>query len=151
MHSGSSQHAAQFRAATDAYAILTDLVQRRRFDDTGSVDQVHVSVSRAEIFAAVEYVRSVAASARRTAQWAAFKGVLWLTGGALVTAVGYAAASSSPEGGTYFVMWGAILFGALQAVRGLSAYVSIGSRARKIECDIWSTITEHEFGSGELS
>ena len=43
-------------------------------------------------------------------------GMLWCVGGIIVTAVTYSAASG---GGTYFVAWGAILFGAIQALRGL--------------------------------
>jgi len=43
-------------------------------------------------------------------------GLLWCIGGIVVTAITYAAASG---GGTFIVAWGAVLFGAVQAVRGL--------------------------------
>jgi hypothetical protein len=43
-------------------------------------------------------------------------GLLWCIGGIVVTALTYAAASG---GGTFIVAWGAVLFGAIQAVRGL--------------------------------
>ena len=43
-------------------------------------------------------------------------GMLWCVGGIIVTAVTYSMASG---GGTYFVAWGAVLFGAIQALRGL--------------------------------
>ena len=43
-------------------------------------------------------------------------GALWCVGGIVVTAVTYQVASG---GGTYVVAWGAILFGAIQALRGL--------------------------------
>lgn len=43
-------------------------------------------------------------------------GALWCVGGLIVTAVTYSAASG---GGTYVVAWGAILFGAIQFIKGL--------------------------------
>ena len=46
------------------------------------------------------------------------RGAIWCVGGMLVTGVTYASAVNSPTGGTYFVAWGAILFGALQFYRG---------------------------------
>lgn len=46
-------------------------------------------------------------------------GGLWCLGGLLVTALTYSSASNS--GGTYVVAWGAILFGALQFLRGVLA------------------------------
>ncbi len=150
LHDGSAERAAEFRAATDAYAILSDPAQRRRFDETGSVDSGQVLSTRAEIFAVIQHVRSVAAGAKGAARWAAFKGALWLAAGVLITGASYSAASSSPEGGTYFVMWGAILFGGLQAIRALVAYVSITVRARSIERGIWSVVTNYDFGPQEL-
>lgn len=47
-------------------------------------------------------------------------GGLWCVGGIVVTAVTYSAASG---GGSYVVAWGAILFGAIQFFRGLTANV----------------------------
>ena len=44
-------------------------------------------------------------------------GLLWLIGGIVVTAVSYSAVSET--GGTYFVFWGAVVFGGLQFLRGL--------------------------------
>jgi SOS response regulatory protein OraA/RecX len=44
-------------------------------------------------------------------------GALWCIGGIVVTGVTYIVAASS-GGGTYFIAWGAIVFGALQFLRG---------------------------------
>lgn len=44
-------------------------------------------------------------------------GALWCVGGTAVTVLTYEAASG---GGTYVVAWGAILFGAIQTIRGLA-------------------------------
>jgi hypothetical protein len=46
-------------------------------------------------------------------------GCLWFFGGLAVTAITYAAASGN-GGGTYVVTWGAIIFGAVDIVRGLT-------------------------------
>jgi hypothetical protein len=43
-------------------------------------------------------------------------GLIWCMGGILVTSLTYQAASG---GGHYIVAWGAIIFGAIQFVRGL--------------------------------
>jgi len=51
-------------------------------------------------------------------------GGLWCVGGLVLTAATYSSASSS-GGGRYAVFWGAIIFGAIQFVRGL---VQLGSR-----------------------
>ena len=43
-------------------------------------------------------------------------GALWCIGGIIVTAITYSAASG---GGTYVIAWGAILFGAIQFIKGV--------------------------------
>lgn len=42
-------------------------------------------------------------------------GGLWCVGGIVVTAVSY---SSAEPGGTYIITWGAVLFGAIQFLKG---------------------------------
>lgn len=49
-------------------------------------------------------------------------GSLWLVGGLLITIVTYSAASG---GGTYVVTWGAIVFGAIQLIKGLANQSSL--------------------------
>jgi len=44
-------------------------------------------------------------------------GGLWCGGGLIVSILSYSAASG---GGTYFMFWGAVIFGAIQFFRGLS-------------------------------
>lgn len=48
-----------------------------------------------------------------------FFGFLWAAGGGLLTLVTYSAASSDPQGGTYYVFYGAMGIGALQFLYGL--------------------------------
>src|SRR5205814_2525082 len=46
-------------------------------------------------------------------------GALWCIGGIVATAIGYASASSSAGGGRYYVFYGAIIFGAIDFLRGV--------------------------------
>ena len=62
-----------------------------------------------------------AKAARSAAEKQMLHGVLWCAGGIIVTLGTYVAAASSPFGGTYFVAWGAIVFGAVQFFRGRAA------------------------------
>lgn len=45
-------------------------------------------------------------------------GALWCGGGILITVITYSAASG-PQGGTYLLAWGPIIFGGIQFLRGL--------------------------------
>ena len=51
-------------------------------------------------------------------------GLLWVAGGTLATVATYSAAS---EGGTYFIFWGAIVFGAIDFLYGLFRWVQYSS------------------------
>ena len=46
-------------------------------------------------------------------------GALWCIGGIVITVVSYGAAASGSGGGTYVVTWGAVIFGAVQFIRGV--------------------------------
>jgi hypothetical protein len=48
-------------------------------------------------------------------------GAAWCVLGILVTAITFSIASGGRGGGTYFVAWGAVLFGMIQVIRGLIA------------------------------
>ena len=48
-------------------------------------------------------------------------GALWCIGGILVTGITFSAARS---GGTYFIAWGAVLFGGFQFLQGLYQYLT---------------------------
>jgi len=54
-------------------------------------------------------------------------GFLWCVGGIVVTVVSYSIASSSSSGGTYFVAWGAVLFGGWQMIKGLYKFLTAPS------------------------
>lgn len=142
LHGESEANTRRFREATDAYAILSNPAQRARFDRSGTFDQESLAAMREEIFAAVAYIRATATSAKAVARRAAVKGVLWLLAGILITALSYSAAASSAEGGSYVIMWGAMLFGGIQAIRGFAAYFRIEGKAREIEQELWAKLAD---------
>jgi hypothetical protein len=50
-------------------------------------------------------------------------GALWCIGGTIFTAASYQMATGGSGGGTYFIAWGAILFGGIQCLKGLGQLV----------------------------
>lgn len=60
----------------------------------------------------------IASAKKKRAGKDALYGGLWFFGGILVTVLTYASASNG--GGTYFVAWGAIIFGGIQFFRGIA-------------------------------
>ncbi len=62
-------------------------------------------------------VKGVVEVTRKVAKKNLAVGALWCVGGLIVTIATYAAASDG--GGTYFIMWGPVIFGAIQFFKGL--------------------------------
>lgn len=50
------------------------------------------------------------------------RGLLWAVAGTVITCVSYSSASSSSVGGTYYICWGAILFGIIDFIVGYVAW-----------------------------
>ena len=59
---------------------------------------------------------SITEEVRKAARGEMIKGVLWFLAAGVITFVTYAAAD---EGGTYFVFWGAMIYGVYRLIRGL--------------------------------
>lgn len=57
------------------------------------------------------------------------QGLVWVVGGLVVTGVSYMIASA---GGTYFIAWGAVIFGGFQFIRGLATFHSNGGIPRNL-------------------
>jgi hypothetical protein len=49
-------------------------------------------------------------------------GAAWCLGGLAVTVISFLAAANTRGGGSYFLAWGAIIFGAIDFLRGWSMY-----------------------------
>ncbi|HUA62091.1 MAG TPA: hypothetical protein VML19_25260 [Verrucomicrobiae bacterium] len=67
-------------------------------------------------------VKGVVEVTRKAALKNLTAGALWCVGGLIVTIATYAAASDG--GGTYFIMWGPVIFGAIQFFKGLGQLMS---------------------------
>jgi hypothetical protein len=78
--------------------------------------------------AAKEYKNSDEGRKTLAAQYARHMlyGVLWVVGGIIATVIGYSAASSS--GGSYYVFWGAVVFGIYDFFKGLFGWIKYSSK-----------------------
>jgi len=85
--------------------------------------------------AVVPVTDSIDIPARVAANKRIFWGAVWCGGGILVTVLSYAAAASSPVGGTYVIAWGAILFGAIQIFRGITGRNTESTQEDKDDSD----------------
>lgn len=66
----------------------------------------------------------------RAARTQLFIGIALLAVGAVITIATYSAASSSPTGGSYFVMWGPMIFGFIRIVTALPVLIKARRAAR---------------------
>ncbi len=56
--------------------------------------------------------------AKKLAEKEMMKGLLWFGVGLAITIVTYFSAASSTEGGTYYIFWGAMIYGIYRLIRG---------------------------------
>jgi hypothetical protein len=112
--------------------VIVRLRKNARFDLTDQVPgeggnwvRVRDSLGNEGFIDGKTRVNTGGAAGARTSKEVAQKnmvvGTLWCVGGSLITAITYSSASES--GGTYFVMWGAIIFGGWQFLKGLFQYL----------------------------
>ncbi len=157
LNSGDPESTARFRRGAEAYAILSDPIRKREFDlilcdiktnhvsSSGTVrtnnvvenDEVKFTAQNIEY--AIHMLYKEVKPYKAAALKALLKGIAWLIGGILVTFFSYQAAANN-GGGTYFVMYGAVIFGGIQAIRGLISYVKIQNVVAEAESDLWSKI-----------
>ena len=72
-------------------------------------------------------IKEIPELTRAVGQKMMLHGFLWCVGGIVVTVVSYSMATSSSSGGTYFVAWGAVLFGGWQIIKGLYKFLTAPS------------------------
>jgi curved DNA-binding protein CbpA len=68
-------------------------------------------------------------------------GLAWLFGGIMVSYYSYT--SAIQNGGQYYVLYGAIIFGGIQAVRGLIAYSQINGAVEETENEMWKAFHDY--------
>lgn len=150
LNGGSQQMTAQFREIAEAYAILTDPAQKNYWDAlireqtsqqqpannryNSNYSSVRATAADIEqyIHALYEEVKPYKEAAKRSVM----AGIAWLIGGLAVTFGSYITAVNS-GGGTYFITWGAIIFGGIQAIRSFSNYVKINNAVAEAETQMW--------------
>jgi curved DNA-binding protein CbpA len=68
LHGDSPENLKRFRAATEAYSILSDSSQRARYDATDSFDQAQAAARMAELIATIAAIRAQAAELKQAAK-----------------------------------------------------------------------------------
>lgn len=79
------------------------------------------SVASVSRFSPAEEHQQALEMRRAIATTQMIRGALWCGGGIAVTAITYSMATDSPSGGSFVVAWGAIAFGFLQFMGGLTS------------------------------
>jgi len=137
----------KFREVAEAYSILSNPSRRAAYDENpqtanSSNDfynqndiyaKQHYSASQIEFFISEMYAQ--VRPLKQKAVGSLLKGLAWAIGGILVTYFSYSYAAET--GGTYFVTWGAILFGGIQAIKSLWLYSKINSVVDETEENLW--------------
>ena len=93
----------------------------------GQVSDVIAAAHKTQIVAPVsgftfdDERRQVIAARRAAANKMMVHGALWCIGGIVVTAVTFSMASANSPGGSFVIAWGAILFGFIRFLNGLTS------------------------------
>jgi len=144
LHPGDPNAAGWFYAIVDAYNILCDPVSRYELDtrlmsgERGytyrSEDFRHSEgfqkYSADELLYVISSIRAKEEEAKTAARKYALSGLAWFVGGLAVTII-------SAMAGVGVLAWGAILFGGIEAVRGLAEYFKVGGRTAKVKDQFW--------------
>jgi curved DNA-binding protein CbpA len=140
LHGGSAEYAKRFREVAEAYAILSDIASRHEYDSQKTVDDYAFREAQAtayDIENTIYQMRQMLKPYRDKARNAGIVGSLWAIGGLLVTIISLALAE---ESGVYYIMWGAIIFGAIQAIRGFMRMSQINKVIDEAEKEMWDSV-----------
>ena len=104
-------------AHTQAYIEAVRQLHSGRSGTTARITLTNAGMSERQAADIVHGLTTrIAEEKRKQANKDILRGALWCGGGLIVTMVTYSMASG---GGSYVVAWGAIIFGAIQLIRGL--------------------------------
>lgn len=108
-------------AVEDIYRFAADLmVNKGMNDDTIKRQLIKKGLTEKDSLTIIANLnKEVTGARKRRAKKDIIYGFLWFAGGSIVTAVTFAGASA---GGSYFVAYGAIIFGGFQCIKGLINY-----------------------------
>lgn len=139
----------KFREIAEAYSLLSNTERKTEYDNmrnskfpsdiqsertaayTSNYSAQQIEYFISELYAKVRPLKRRAVSNL-------IKGTSWAIGGVLVTYFSYSYAHET--GGRYFVTWGAILFGGIQAIRSLYYYTVINRVVENSEEELWRHI-----------
>lgn len=147
----------RFHEVTEAYSILSNSLKRREYDQMLNSYSVE-NQSRAQANSEYQYSDFSFTSAmlnerlvreyilmmhqqvepyKRMAKKAIWVGLAWLFGGLLISITTYA--NALENGGSYGVFYGAIIFGGIQAFRGMIANSKINRSIEDAENELWKS------------
>ncbi len=124
-----SQNDEQQKAQLQIYEIAENLMinQKRSASETIDVLIIDYELSEEQAIAVVANLEdAINEELNYKANRNILHGSLWCIGGTIVTVVSYQIALEN--GGTYWITWGAILFGALQLLNGLLYKMTNGGK-----------------------
>ena len=132
LHGGSAYKEQQFKEVNEAYKILSDPVRKKMYDAGQTNDEQWEGFSEADIKAAInEALRQMNETLdpyRKAASGKRISGAVWLTIAIVVTLVSL--------GYGIVVMWGAMLYGAIQLYRASK----IDGAIAEVEKEFWTRV-----------
>jgi hypothetical protein len=150
LNGGNQQLTERFRTGSEAYAILSDPTKKEEVDyliREGSQTQGNYSSSvNSDIKATAHNIEHCihqmyeqVKPAKKQAIHSLWVGLAWLSIGLIISAISYLVANSN-GGGTYFVAYGAIIFGGIQAVKSFYCFIKINIAVIKYKSEMWKSI-----------
>ncbi len=148
MHGGDPSYATAFNEVAEAYAILSDTAKRAQYDEllTSGYSSTYEDMggnatTTQDLYEYVSRFMSettvAAEKAKKEALSAMYRGLLWLALGLIITFGSYALASKN--GGSYRIMYGAIIVGGWQAIKSFNNYSKIKDAIEEYKKNVWNS------------
>jgi len=112
--------ATQISVFTSLLGVPLCLVTMKLVKTITSGQQKHIKILGLEVFS--KTARGKRAIARQYA-WTMWFGLLWAAGGVIASLISYKAAGAKSGGGTYYVYYGAVIYGIYDFFRGLIGFM----------------------------